>query len=90
VTGFWADTLRWLATVGALGLLAWVWYQIVSNLTPFDGSFTRAQVAAEVDREQRYTRLRQITVGLDVFFFAVIVIEGAVLPAYLFLHYGFR
>jgi hypothetical protein len=83
-----ADALRWLATVAILGGLAWIWYQIVSNLTPFEGTLSEAQVAAEVDREVRYATLRKVTVGLDVFFFIFIVIEGAALPAYLFIHYG--
>lgn len=83
-----SDLLRWTVSLAVLGGLAWLWYVIVSNLTPFEGTLSPAQVIAEQEREVRFATLRKVTVGLDIFFFFFIVIEGAVLPAYLFLHYG--
>jgi hypothetical protein len=90
MNGALADSLRWVATLAILGGLTWLWYMIVSRLTPFEGELTPKQVEAEIAREVHFARLRRVTVGLDVFFFFYIVIEGAVLPTYLFVHFGLR
>jgi hypothetical protein len=89
VSGAWADAARWIATLAILAALAVVWYQIVSNLTPFGGSFSPAEIEVEKKREVRYATLRKITVGLDILFFVWLVAEGALLVPYLFIHYGF-
>jgi hypothetical protein len=90
MSGAYPDLARWAVTIAALGGLAWFWYQVVSHLTPFEGQLNEAQIEAEAAREVRFGRLRAVTVGLDVCFFFYIVIEGALLPTYLFIHFGLR
>ncbi|MDT7582491.1 MAG: hypothetical protein QOI50_336 [Pseudonocardiales bacterium] len=77
-------------TLLALLALAAFWYLLVSNLTPFESTFSDEQVTAEKERERRFSTLRRVTVGMDVLFFAWLVVEGAFLVPWLFIRYGIR
>ena len=63
---------------------------IIPNLVPFGGTYTPAQVEAEKERVSRYKRLHKYSVRIDVIFFVWLVVEGALLVPYLFIHYGLR
>jgi hypothetical protein len=86
----WGETWRvGLTLIGLLAVLG-IWMLIIPNLTPFGGQYTPSQVEAEKQRASRYRRLHKFSVRIDVLFFIWLVVEGALLVPYLFLHYGLR
>jgi hypothetical protein len=86
----WGET--WRVGLTVIGLLALVgfWALISPNLTPFGGTYTPAQIEAEKERASRYRTLHKYSVRIDIIFFVWLVVEGALLVPYLFIHYGLR
>ncbi len=86
----WGEVWRIGLTVVALLAILGTWALVIPNLTPFGGSYTPAQVEAEKARAHRYRRLHRLSVRIDVVFFIWLVVEGALLVPWLFIHYGLR
>jgi len=73
--------------VACLGLLGF-WYLAISNVTPFEHTYTPSEIEREKARAERYVGIRKFSVRMDLFFFIYLILEGVFLVPYLFLHYG--
>jgi fatty acid desaturase len=82
------ETLRIAATLGVLGAVLLVWALILPNLTPFPVTFTPTQAEAERKRAERYRRLHETSLRVDILFFVWLVVEGAFLVPWMFGKYG--
>jgi hypothetical protein len=83
-----AETARIGATLGVLGAVLLVWALILPNLTPWPCTYTPTQAEAERKRAERYRRLHETSLRVDILFFVWLVVEGAFLVPWLFLKYG--
>ena len=78
------DTWRMAVTVAVLGLLALIWYFVVSRITPFPGT----SGPVDEQEEQKFPQVQRFTLVADVVLFVWIVLEGAIIIPFMLIKYG--
>ena len=84
---FLGDTWRIGVTLLGLLILSVFWYLVVSNITPFPGTQSKAESGGEPP-PFKFPKIQRVTVICDVVLFVWIVVEGAVVIPVMLTKYG--